>query len=101
MSDELDALLATTELERSRADGIRSLIAASRLAAEYQARAEKAEAALARVRAIVADPHAALVADRIRAALELALTTTYTPPAPDQEARHIDRSDKVIRRGES
>jgi len=48
-SPEFDALLATTQLEREKADGIRSLIAASRLAADYQHRAEVAEAALARV----------------------------------------------------
>jgi hypothetical protein len=47
MSDEFDALLATTELEREKADGIRSLIAAAKLAAGYQHRAEKAEGALA------------------------------------------------------
>jgi hypothetical protein len=46
-SPEFSALLATTQLEREKADGIRSLIAASKLAAGYQARAEKAEAALA------------------------------------------------------
>jgi len=49
MSDEFSALLATTQLERSKADGINSLIAASKLAARYQHRAEVAEAALARV----------------------------------------------------
>ena len=53
MSDEFNALLAATELEREKADGIRSLIAASKLAAGYQARAEKAEAALARVEVVV------------------------------------------------
>ena len=49
MSDEFSALLATTQLEREKADGINSLIAASKLAADYQHRAEVAEAALARV----------------------------------------------------
>ena len=53
MSDEFSALLATTQLEREKADGIRSLIAASKLAADYQHRAEVAEAALARVSAAV------------------------------------------------
>ena len=48
-SPEFDALLATTQLEREKADGIKSLIAASKLAADYQHRAEVAEAALARV----------------------------------------------------
>ena len=52
-SPEFSALLATTELEREKADGINSLIAASKLAAGYQTRAEKAEAALARVAALV------------------------------------------------
>ena len=51
MSDEFDALLAETQLEREKADGIRSLDAASKLAAGYQARAEKAEAEVARLRA--------------------------------------------------
>ena len=55
MSDEFDALLATTELEREKADGIKSLIAASKLAAKYQHRAEVAEAALARVEVEVAE----------------------------------------------
>jgi len=49
MSAEFDALMASTQLEREKADGIKSLIAASRLAAGYQRRAEVAEAALARV----------------------------------------------------
>ena len=34
MSDEFDALLVTTQLEREKADGIKSLIAASRLGAD-------------------------------------------------------------------
>jgi hypothetical protein len=49
VSTEFDALMASTQLEREKADGIKSLIAASKLAARYQHRAEKAEAALARV----------------------------------------------------
>ena len=53
MSDEFDALMATTELERSKADGIRSLIAASKLAAGYQHRAEVAEAEVERLRAFL------------------------------------------------
>ena len=51
-------------------DAIASLVASCKDTARYQHRAEKAEATLARVRAIVADPGAALVADRVRAALE-------------------------------
>ena len=51
-SPEFDAALAVTELEKSKADGIKSLIAASKASAHYQARAEKAEAALARVAAL-------------------------------------------------
>ena len=53
MSTEFDALMAQTQLEREKADGIRSLVAASKLAAGYQHRAEVAEAALARVSAQV------------------------------------------------
>jgi len=52
MSTEFDALMAQTQLEREKADGIRSLIAASKLAADYQHRAEVAEASLDRVRAL-------------------------------------------------
>ena len=55
MSESLDALLATTQLEREKADGIRSLIAASKLAAGYQHRAEKAEADNARLRTVLTE----------------------------------------------
>ena len=75
-SPEFDALLATTQLEREKADGINSLIAASKLAAGYQHRAEKAEAALARVSALLADdigPHRVVGMERIRTALDGAL----------------------------
>lgn len=48
-SPEFDALMATTQLEREKADGIKSLVAATKLAAKYQHRAEVAEAALGRV----------------------------------------------------
>ena len=44
-SPEFDAALALTVAEREKADGIKSLVAASKLAATYQGRAEKAEAA--------------------------------------------------------
>ena len=76
MSAEFAALMASTHLEREKADGIQSLIAASRLAAKYQHRTEVAEAALARVRALLGDHDGPLWAARgvreadIRAALE-------------------------------
>jgi len=64
-SPEFDALMATTQLEREKADGIKSLIAASRLAADYQHRAEKAEAALARVYVLIDDADGNLWAVRV------------------------------------
>ena len=76
MSAEFDALMASTQLEREKADGIRSLVAASNLAAKYQHRAEVAEAALGRVQALLGDVDGPLWAVRgvreadIRAALE-------------------------------
>ena len=83
-SPEFDALMAQTQLEREKADGIRSLIAASKLAADYQHRAEKAEAALAAalvrnerqrvklygIRTIVTGHEAALVVTRVLAVLD-------------------------------
>ena len=54
-SPEFDALLAMTKLDREKADGIKSLIAASKLAADYQARAEVAEAALERIGKVLFD----------------------------------------------
>ena len=54
-SPEFDAALAMTVAEREKADGIKSLVAASKLAATYQGRAEKAEAALARVSVLCDD----------------------------------------------
>ena len=47
MSVEFDAQLATSEWERDKADWVKSMGAASKLAATYQHRAEAAEAALA------------------------------------------------------
>ena len=76
MSAEFAALMASTHLEREKADGIKSLIAASRLAARYQHRAEVAEAALGRVQALLGHTDGPLWAVRgvreadIRAALE-------------------------------
>ena len=72
-SPEFDALMATTQLEREKADGIKSLIAASKLAADYQHRAEVAEAALARVSALLADdigPHRVVNMGLLRAAMK-------------------------------
>ena len=75
-SPEFDAALAVTELEKSKADGIKSLITAVKASAGYQARAEKAEAALARVymlcesNAGVATRDGALMVSTIRAAME-------------------------------
>ena len=75
-SPEFDALMATTQLEREKADGIKSLIAASRLAADYQHRAEVAEAALARVYVLcdsnagVATRDGALMVSTIRNAMK-------------------------------
>ena len=54
-SPEFDALMAQTQLEREKADGIKSLIAASKLAARYQHRAEVAEAALVVARVALAE----------------------------------------------
>ena len=51
-SPEFDAALALTEWQRDKADWVKSMANASELAAGYQARAEKAEAALARVLAL-------------------------------------------------
>jgi len=77
MSAEFAALMATTQLEREKADGIKSLVAASKLAAKYEAerdaalaRNERQRATLAKIRAIVADPAAFGVVADIRAALE-------------------------------
>ena len=81
---EFDAALAVTELEKSKADGIKSLIAAVKASARYQARAEKAEAALAGalvrnerqrvklygIRTIVTGHEAALVVGRVLAVLD-------------------------------
>ena len=73
-SPEFDALLATTHLEREKADGIRSLIAASKLAADYQHRAEVAEAALARVSGVLSlaggNVQGIVTIDDIRAAMK-------------------------------
>ena len=52
-SPEFDAALAQASWERDKADWVKSMANASKLAAGYQARAEKAEAALARVSAAV------------------------------------------------
>ena len=46
---EFDAALALAEWERDKADWVKSMGNASKLAADYQHRAEVAEAALARV----------------------------------------------------
>ena len=61
-SPEFDAALALTEWQRDKADWVKSMVNASELAAGYQARAEKAEAALAaretlaaRIRALCED----------------------------------------------
>jgi len=51
-SPEFDALMATTQLEREKADGIRSLVSSAKATAKWQHRAEVAEAALARVEAL-------------------------------------------------
>ena len=77
-SPEFDAALAVTELEKSKADGIKSLIAASKASAAWQQRAQKAEAMLESIRVLsdklaVADvgPHGAWPTIKsIRAALE-------------------------------
>ena len=73
-SPEFDALMATTQLEREKADGIRSLVAASRHSAKYQYERDIARAALVRIGSIVDEPHAALVVDRVRAALKAGLS---------------------------
>ena len=52
-SPEFDAALALTEWQRDKADWVKSMANASELVVGYQARAEKAEAALARVSAAV------------------------------------------------
>ena len=73
MSDEFDAAIARTEWQRDKADWVKSM---ANVAAGYQHRAEVAEAALARVKAILGDPSARrvvddrLVVDDIRAALK-------------------------------
>jgi len=75
-SPEFDALMATTQLEREKADDIRSLVAASKLAAKYEGERDAALAALARVGALLGDHDGPLWAVRgvreadIRAALE-------------------------------
>jgi len=51
-SAEFSALLATTQLEREKADGIKSLVSSAKATAKWQHRAEVAEAALTRVRAL-------------------------------------------------
>ena len=60
-------------------DAIASLVAACKQAAKYQrerdaalAKVKRQATTLMQIRAIVADPGAALVADRVRAALEAA-----------------------------
>jgi len=53
-----------------RADAITSLVASANATAKALAERDAALATLAKVAAIVADPHAALVVDRVRAALE-------------------------------
>jgi hypothetical protein len=70
VSAEFAALMASTHLEREKADGIKSLIAASKLAAGYQARAEKAEAALVRVYVLCDAGIDVESADRVRAAMK-------------------------------
>ena len=71
-SPEFDAALAVTELEKSKADGIKSLIAAVKASAHYQARAEKAEAALARVYMLCDEfaPTKLVIVNDIRAAMK-------------------------------
>lgn len=54
-----------------RADAIKSLVNISRIVEKVSAERDEALATLAKVAAIVADPDAALVVDRIRAALGL------------------------------
>jgi hypothetical protein len=92
MSDEFDALLATTELEREKADGIRSLIAASKLAAGYQHRAEVAEAALARVE-VLCDNNAGYeqpdFVDAIKVALKPSTPKSWTVPSPATEGKTL------------
>ena len=69
-SPEFDALMATTQLEREKADGINSLIAAAKLAEGYQVRARKAEAALARVERLCDAGIDLESADQVRAAMK-------------------------------
>ena len=90
-SPEFSALLAATQLEREKADSINSLIAASRLAAGYQHRAEVAEAALARVYVLLghaADYEQPDFCDAIRVALiEDSGPKQWTVPAPAIEGK--------------
>ena len=58
-SPEFDAALAVTELEKSKADGIKSL-----------RRAEKAEAALARVVVLIHNTYGAVSVADVRAAMK-------------------------------
>ena len=69
-SPEFDAALAVTELEKSKADGIKSLVDLSKISAGYQARAEKAEAALARVVTLIHNTYGAVSVADIRAAMK-------------------------------
>ena len=53
-----------------RGDAITSFVTQTRALVKMTAERDAALTTLAKVAAIVADPHAALVADRVRAALE-------------------------------
>ena len=64
--------LALVQTEYAKA--IKSLVAASGQAAKYQRERDIARAALVRIKSIVDDPHAALVVDRVRAALKAGLS---------------------------
>ena len=55
MSDEFDALLATTELERSKADGIKSLVSSVKATTKAQDERDEALALIERIKALCED----------------------------------------------
>ena len=67
---EFELALVQTEY----ANAVKSLVAASTWAAKYQRERDEARAALLRIGSIVDEPHAALVVDRVRAALKAGLS---------------------------
>ena len=67
---EFELALVQTEY----AAAVKSLVAASKLASKYQYERDIARAALVRIKSIVDEPHAALVVDRVRAAIKAGLS---------------------------